>query len=160
MTGIQKYLITVILAVIASGLAAQLTRNTATGKLIKWLCGVIVTITLLTPASGIPDVSFLSTVSRFVEEGRAEAQEGQNQFQEQFTRRIKEEAEAYIQEKAFDLGADIRASITLSQGELPLPEAIEIWGEISETARSQLEKILTADLGIPKENQAWNGLSK
>jgi hypothetical protein len=36
-----------------------------------------------------------------------------------------------------------------------LPEFAELTGDVAPQVQAQLQRILTTDLGIPKENQKW-----
>lgn len=66
---------------------------------------------------------------------------------------IKTSCEAYILDKAKDLGVEIRAIFSLN-GDL-IPETAEISGTGGIREQKRLQKILMMDLGIPKENQIW-----
>lgn len=70
---------------------------------------------------------------------------------------IKEETEAYIQDKAEELGAQIRAEITLSEDDFPIPVSVVIRGSPAEHIRGRLQRILETDVGIEKENITWIG---
>ena len=68
---------------------------------------------------------------------------------------IKSTCEAYILNKATELGADIHVSVSVNSQHIPF--AARIMGEVTSDVRKQLEQILETDLGITKENQSWTG---
>lgn len=60
--------------------------------------------------------------------------------------------DAYIEDKAASLGADVRAEVRLrGEGEALLPEAVTLHGAYS----AALSDYLADELNLPKERQTW-----
>ena len=55
------------------------------------------------------------------------------------------------------LGAAVTVEVTLSQDDPPVPEYVEIFGEISPYIKLRLEELIQEELNIAKENQRWTG---
>ena len=66
---------------------------------------------------------------------------------------IKASCETYILDRAKDLEADIRVDISLDDAGIPV--FAELHAEPDSDVQSRMQTIITAELGIPKENQKW-----
>ena len=60
-------------------------------------------------------------------------------------------------DKARLLGCSLEVTVSVSEAEVPVPESVQITGNISASARRELEIVLSQELGISKENQQWIG---
>ena len=122
----------------------------------KFLCGVFLTISFLQPLTEL-DMTRIFSGWLQLESQNAEAIAalGQSYSQNLLASRIKQDAEEYILDKAASLGASLSAEILLSDDELPIPVKVNIYGNISSSAKEELGRYITRDLGISKENQLW-----
>lgn len=69
---------------------------------------------------------------------------------------ISETAEAYILDKAHELGVEMTAQVTTALREgYPIPWHVSCGGEYSESQRQELSRFITAELGIPETRQEW-----
>lgn len=66
---------------------------------------------------------------------------------------IKEVCEAYILERAKELGAEVTVEVFLDERQIPI--FVEITSEKNRALQSELQKILMTDFDIPEENQKW-----
>ena len=79
-------------------------------------------------------------------------QEGERMEQEV----ISQACETYIAEKAAGLGADCQVEVACrQQDEVPLPWAVTVWGEMTQSQREQLSQIIQEDLDVPQERQSF-----
>ena len=124
-------------------------------KLLRLVCGMILTLCVLGPISGAelpdslpwPDTACAESI---VERGKQQARLA-------VAERIKEQTEAYILDKADGLGAEVTVEITLTEQSPAVPDSAVIGGSVSPYVRGRLERILAQELGIPKERQQWTG---
>ena len=70
---------------------------------------------------------------------------------------IKRESEAYILDKVREFGFDADVEVYVGKEDLPVPERVSIRGNVPETVRRELEKLIRENLGIAKENLQWIG---
>jgi predicted dehydrogenase len=82
----------------------------------------------------------------YIAEGEKTALEAQERI-------ITESCEAYIENRAKALGADVQVNVRLNRDQIP--DLAEIRGNPGPEIQMQLQEILSEDLGIPKENQSW-----
>ena len=68
---------------------------------------------------------------------------------------IQEKTEAYILDKAGQLGLQLQAEVSVSETEEPVPWAVVLSGEVKPDQKRRLEAILEQELGIARENQQW-----
>lgn len=123
--------------------------------ILRLFAGMILTVTLLRPGFEIPLKELTDMGSSCLQQGRAAAAEGLAQAGQQQYRFIKETLEAYILDKAKALGCTISVRVELDGD--GIPERAILSGSIAGEERRELERILTEELGIAKEEQQWNG---
>ena len=123
--------------------------------MLKLICGLILTFALVQPVLNISAGNWSALGIDFEEKGQQAAEEGKVQAENTVRQLIKQETEAYILDKARELHLSIRASVTLSDQALPVPESVTIEGTVTPYGKSRLSLILTRELGIAKENQKW-----
>ncbi len=153
MAGWKEYILSVVTVSLVCGVILQM----ASGKkeILQLVCGVVMTLAVLQPVSRIRMEDFWNS-SRFLPEPAdtwlAEGKKAAQSMKEQY---ITEAYEAYILDKAKNLGTELTADITVDENCLPV--FAEIQGNFDGEIRLILEQILTCDLGITKENQRWTG---
>ena len=154
MTAIREYLMGILAVSLICGIAVSLLEGSGSEKLIRFVCGIVMAVSILMPFGrgvafpeiSLPDLSAADTVTR-------DALDWAEALREE---RITDELETYIENKAAVLGYQVNAQITLSREELPVPVAVTVYGEISGPGKEALSNILQKDLGIAKEDQRWN----
>lgn len=155
MQQLGQYVVSLTAAALICGILLSLFRDGPVRLIVRLVCGVFLTVTALSPLTdlSIPDVS--AFVSDYRAEGEANAALGENLARAETQKRIRQQLEAYILDKATLMGAEITADISLNDE--GYPEAVCLSGEVTDAVRQQLQEMITNDLGIPKENQQWIG---
>lgn len=157
MEALRQYVLSVVAAAFLCGILLSLLPKGSIRELVKLGCGFLLAITVLGPISRL-DVSSMTDMGIWFSEDAEEASSlGEHYSQKQLRSIIKAETEAYILDKAAELGADVTAEVTLSADAVPVPVGVQISGQASPYARNLLRSILEDDLGITKENQLWIG---
>lgn len=156
MDALRDYILSVIGGALVCGIVMSLVPKGYFSEIGKFLTGLFLTVSLLQPLSEL-DLSSLS--ARFLQpqdqSGEAIAALGKEASQNLLAARIKQEAEAYILDKAASLDASVTAEVILSGGDIPVPTQITLVGSVDAAAKTRLEQIILQDLGIAKENQLW-----
>ena len=149
----NSYLYSIIAGALLCAVVSRLFAESKRKKLIRMLCGTVLGITLLQPMAGIrlPDWNRIWQTEEF--DGAVFIAEGQEAAREARETIITEACETYILDRAEALGAQLRVRVTLNRD--LLPESVTVQGETGFAAEEKLQEIITADLGIPKENQTW-----
>lgn len=122
----------------------------------KMLSGAFLVTVLL---SGVLDLDFSGAyreLDSFSASADAAVEEGKAQAEQMKFAIITEQCEAYILDKAAELGADISVSVTL-EPETGLPRAAAITGTLTPWERQTLSGEITQALGIEKEALDWKG---
>ena len=116
--------------------------------------GLILLVVLLQPIGKL-DLSDLSLdpapYRQLVEQRQAELEAEE---QKKLTELIETEMEAYISDKASDMGLKLRVRVSTAADDsgTPLPVQVELTGPRSEA----LARWLETELGLPAERQVWN----
>lgn len=134
--------------------AQSLLPGGALRKTASLIGGLILTLTMLSPLVKV-DLSTLDLHYADYEAEIAERQaELENQNQDSLAAIIAQETEAYISDKAKEMGRSCTAQVTTKTREdgVPYPYSAVLSGERSDA----LEELIAQDLGIPKERQSWH----
>ena len=75
---------------------------------------------------------------------------------EAFSAIIKSKTEAYIWDKAQELGLSVSVDVAIEEdGSYPYPAAVRITGQFTELQRQSLTRYIEENLAIGKEQQTW-----
>ena len=152
----EGYILSVVAsAVICSGLRALFGSKGSTAALLQTICGIYMALVLVVPLKDIDFSVYTDYFSGIMEEAEAAAEEGENSALQELSKRIKEETEAYILDKAVSLGADVSVEVSLSGSTPPTPNQITVKGAVSPYVKKVLSGYIEEQLGIPEEAQTW-----
>lgn len=156
MNGISKWLLGVIAAALITAIInTLLPKNSKNAKIIGIISGFFILLTALTPLSGDRILDFNIFIEDIEKSGQAAAQSGHESSASQMRQIITAQTEAYIQEKATAMGADIQVTVTLSTDDPPIPVAVKLEGSITPYDRSKLAAIIANDIGVTEDQQTW-----
>lgn len=151
----KEYFLSVICgAILCAIVTALLEKKGTSGVVLKLICGIFLTFTVIRPISTVELQDFTFFTSEISEEAAYASNIGQQHTQETIAAIIKQETEAYILDKAKALGASITAEVTLDDD--LLPEMVLLAGHLTSYERHQLSQMMETELGIAKEDQIWN----
>ena len=153
MAPFRQYVLSLTAAALLGGILLSCVPEGSSRKILRLVCGILLTITALKPLGQLrlPDLDGLTgeyrqqaeaAVAMGQEMARLEAQEG-----------IRNDLEAYILDKAAELGLEITPRVFLDESGIPVSARLE--GETSSGMRQRIQTIITNDLGIPGEAQEW-----
>lgn len=155
MDGIREYVTSIAAAALLCGTLIRLTRGSASGEIVKMVCGIFLTVVLIQPVTGKKPLLWDTGLPDVVKMANAVAMEGTEAADHMKKERITKRMESYILSRAEAMGTDIQVCISL--GEDSIPVSVRISGNVSPMNRSRLTQIIASELGIPKERQEWNG---
>ncbi|MBR4016944.1 MAG: hypothetical protein IKK11_03930 [Oscillospiraceae bacterium] len=152
----KEYIAGIIGVAIISAVAISLVnKDSANGKLIKLLCGVLMCITVISPVVNISFRQIKGYLQDISVGAESYSQEGSQMAKEHMVSIIKSNTEAYILDKANLMGLRIAVEVELNDGNNPVPSNVTIKGEVSPYAKEVLSSYIESNLAIPKENQKW-----
>ncbi len=158
MEGLRTYFFALTAASVLCGIVTSLVPGKgAPSVLIRLISAIILTLTALKPVSGIRFDELLRDWSWEGASAYASAETGENLAREAMAELIKSNCEAYILDKARELGLTLAVSVTLNSDQIPKPIAVTLQGAVSPYGRSRLQQIIVNDMGIAKEDQTWIG---
>lgn len=152
----KDYILCIIAAAILCALVKSFTeRHTAINTVIKSICGIFLTLTILSPVVSFKFSAVTDYLNMYSLDADAVATAGISLTNASLHSSIKQQTESYILDKAASLNTALSVEVTLSDDEIPFPCGVCIEGSISPYAKSKLMKLIADDLGIPKEKQTW-----
>ena len=157
MTEIGEYILSVAITALICGVISGIFKDSGLYKIIKLICNMMVMLSVLSPVANWTSHRNLLLTFPVMPDGRDTINDGIQTSVDTIAEVIKDKTEAYIVDKAAELGADITAKVTLTNDAPPVPAAVEIMGSISPYRKLKLEELIQEELNISKENQKWTG---
>lgn len=154
---LRTYILKIIsTALLCSLLPSFLPDSSASGKIVKLLGSILLTISILSPLMNFTVKDISHYLSQITTDSNAYVTEGNEIANSEIAAIIKAETESYIKDKAADLNCFLDVEITMEEGEVPLPVVATFTGNVSPYTKQILGEILSHEFGISKENQIWN----
>lgn len=157
MSRLGDYVFSVIAVALINSLVSGMLQDPAMKGIVKIVCGMVLTIAVVAPVLHADFDAWEWFGDGILESADAVVEEGEALAYNALYDRIKQETEAYIQDKAAQLNAEIAVTVILNKGDPPIPIGAEIEGKVIPYTKQRLEKILETQLGIAKENIEWTG---
>ena len=153
-----RYIVSVSAAAILCGIIKNIFPSKSTNAALLHLAsGIFLSLVAIQPLARIDLKALPAIPDAYLSEAQSVSEQGQFLARDSMEDIIKSQSEAYILDKARELGADLTVEITLSDANPPAPNSVRLTGKISPYGKSRLQAIILEDLGIPKENQIWIG---
>lgn len=157
MDWVKEYILNIVAVGMITAICITLVqKNTSAGMIIKMLGGIFLVITLISPLVKIRFDDLSSLWEQVSAEGNVLAQEGSNSTQEALSTVIKEDLEAYILDKADELGLTLRITVQMDQHNAVMPQTVKLQGAASPYQKRLLSAFMEEELGITEAQQEWN----
>ena len=156
MDAVRRYLFSLCAAALLCSLVRALVPKGRMKSICSLLCGVFLAMTALTGLAGweLSDVAEELTKMRIAAEEARTGVEIRNR--EALSAIIKSKTEAYIWDKAQELGLSVSVDVAIEEdGAYPYPAAVQISGQFTEMQRQSLTRYIEENLAIGKEQQTW-----
>ena len=156
MYSIKSYILSVVgAAIIGAVVKGLINEKNATGQIIKLLCGILMTITVIAPIAKISFDNITEYFSTITDSGNLYVDNGKTLARDSMSAIIKNQTEAYILDKADRMGLDIVVEVELDADNNTFPCGITIHGSVSPYAKEEMGSYIEENLGIAKEYQKW-----
>ena len=149
----EQYIFSLFICSLGCSIAAQMAEDSKKKALLRFVCGVVLVITLFRPLTDLEldDLPVLPSGNWEIADDYIA--EGEKTARDEMEKHIKASCETYILDKAKKLGTEITVQVSLDENQVPA--YILIQGEVEPEVQKKLQETLVTDLGIPKENQQW-----
>lgn len=151
---LRAYILSVVAAAVLCAMAIRLMGKNGTGvAILRMVCGVTMAAVILQPLGQLRMPGYTAYFSELETQVRDAVALGTEKSREELSLRIQQKTQAYLQNKAEELGADLEIRVQVSED--CIPEAVTLWGSVSPTAKTILSEVMIKDLGIGEEGQFW-----
>ena len=155
MQPLSQYIMSLTAAAMICGTLLSLFQSSSMHTVIRMICGVFMTITVLGPLCDFSFPDLFDIIPDFQEDAAQAAAWGEDFSAQLQKEHILQSLQAYIQDKASELDVTITAQFNLDrQG---IPNSVRIHGNITGQKKEALSQLIANELGIAKENQQWTG---
>lgn len=156
MQAIGQYLLSVSgVAILCSILLRLLEGKGGDAALVKMLCGIFMTLTVVSPFTQVRISDFANLLPDITTDAEAAVADGELNAKNALAACITERLEAYILDKAAGMDVALTVEVELTGDTIPFPKCVRLSGDVSPYAKSRLQSMIANDLGIDKENQLW-----
>jgi hypothetical protein len=137
-----------------AALALAVVRQERIRGLVRLISGLLVVLVVLRP---LPSLNWakLSEELFSVADGEFDSSAVEKEYQRRLRENIQNNTQRYIEEKAAELGAFVRAEVELSEEEYPVPIGVRLVGIVDYRQLTELSTFISESLGIPMERQEW-----
>ena len=152
----KGYISSIVIAAIFSAVVQiLLPPKSANGRITGLLCGIVLAVTVISPLTRLT----FNNISNFMEGLNESAdryiEDGQTAAQTEFETIIIQETQAYILDKANQLGLQIAVEVALDENNHSIPSSVTVIGSLSPYTKEVLSGYIANTLGIAKEKQIW-----
>lgn len=152
---IGTLVVSVTAGAIVCAIILSLFPESSMKSLIRVICGIFVMVTVLCPMVSVSLPNLGNIAENYIQEGKEQSLRGKKMAIQEQEKRIREELEAYILDKAALPPDQIEVRIQLDTN--MIPSAVRICANMEGEERQKLEAVIADELGIAKENQQWTG---
>ena len=156
MNKIGQYLLSIVAAALLVSICNTLVeKKGAISSVIRLITGIVLALLVVSPWTDLRISDPLHSFSYIDADAAMVVQQGKQVAQNEVSQSIKEQMEAYILDKAFDLGMHISAEVHLTEEIPPCIKSVSIYGSASPYAKGQFKRQICNDLGITEECLTW-----
>ena len=156
MEWVRSYLLSMTAAAVITAILLQITGSkSATGKIIKIITGIFMSVTLLSPLIRFRLQDIDKYIRDFQLSSEYAVQQGTEMAWEELSGIIKSQTESYILDEASKMGMEMRVEVKLSDSNPPQPCFVTLEGAASPYQKKHLSQHINDYLGISQENQQW-----
>lgn len=149
----RAWLLGIVLTAFAAALARQLAPQGKEQAMVRLAGGLLLTLAILRPLAGMDWEGPALAAGSFQTQTREQAEIYRKNQIQALSAIIEERTEAYILDKAEQLGLACSVEVTAEAGEsgVPLPCRVTICGPYSR----ELAVCVEEEVGVPAENMIW-----
>ena len=154
---IRDWLVGITCGAIIVALADGLSPNGTVRKIGRLTGSLVLVLAMIQPVLRIDSRTFAGILTEY----RVEAMGTADTLEEENGRLMKDiiadETCAYILDKAEELGVvcQVRVTAWTESGDYPVPDGVEITGDLTQGEQAALPRVIAAELAIPAERQYY-----
>lgn len=161
METLRSWIVGLCAGALICGIVQAVAPKNGSGSALRLACGFMTVALLIGPLRSFDFEEYALRLGEIRAEGGQYASEAISGGEEQLKAVIEEGCEAYILDKAAELGIEnatvaVSAKIT-DGGNYPYPYSVELGGEAEGEQRKKLSSYIEGELGVPAGRQYWSG---
>ena len=155
MEAIREYILSITAAgILCSTIKRMLGEKGTSASVGKFITALFMVITVISPIKHILSIDDFDFSLQFRQEAEDVVQDGEYFASASIRKVIEERTEAYILDRAKEIGAEIDVTVYLTEDIYPVPYRVRISGDVSPLQKLTIRKCLE-ELGIAEEDQEW-----
>jgi hypothetical protein len=152
----KAYLLRVTAAAILAAVLGRMSGKNAAGRATRLGAGLLVLLTALGPLGSADTVSAAKQLAKWGASDPLTTQNFEMETNQLLSDLISQQAEAYILDKAQELGMQLTVQVTTQVSDTyPVPWQVRLTGQWDQAGREALTQMISQELGVPEERQEW-----
>lgn len=153
---VTKYLLAVAAAGMLVSLMLPLLPEGSPRRVGNFVGSLLVILAVLSPLRSLDPSDMAEAIARIRTEGREAVTGVEVGSRELLAAIIKEDCEAYIWDKAREMGLELEVVVTVDEGTgYPYPTGAVLTGAVTAAQQEILSRWMEENLGIAREEQEW-----
>lgn len=153
---IRNWLLGITAASMLLALVESLVPEGVNKRVVGLAGGLVLVIAAISPILKFDDRTLASATEKFQIEFQNGSEELDLKKDFLFESIIEEESEAYILDKAKEMGMNCQVSVSVAwNGEVPVLHSVSVRGNWTPQQKNELSNLIEAELGIPKSLQRF-----
>lgn len=153
---IRNWLLGVTAASMLLALAEYLVPDGVNKKIVRLAGGLVLALAALTPIIQLDEAAIIDATKKFQIELRSGSEKLSVEKDFLFESIIEEKTEAYILDKAKELGMECQVSVFVAwDGEVPIPHSVNVRGVWTQQQKQVFSQLIEEELGISKSLQRF-----
>ena len=161
METLRSWIIGICAGALICSIARAIAPKSGSGSAVRLACGFMTVALLIGPLKDFDFEEYALRLGEIRTEGGEYAKEAISSGEEHIKTVIEQRCEAYILDKAAELGIENAAAVVSAKitdgGKYPYPYSVELGGEADGGQRKRLSSFIEGELGVPDGRQYWSG---
>ena len=151
----REYLLALTTAAILGSMLQSLLPKGSVRRAALFAGGLVMILAVMSPLTEVKENTLSHIIAHIHVEQEAMETGIRTENREILSSIIKERTEAYIWDKAEEIGLSLQVDVKLDESEYPIPVGVVLIGKFSPEQRRLLTAVIETDLGIQEDSQEW-----
>lgn len=151
----REYLLALTTAAILVSMLQSLLPKGSVRRAALFAGGLVMILAVMSPLTEVKENTLSQIIAHIHVEQEAMETGIRTENREILSSIIKERTEAYIWDKAEEIGLSLQVDVKLDESEYPIPVGVVLIGKFSPEQRRLLTAVIETDLGIQEDSQEW-----
>ena len=147
---IRQYFLQIVAVCMIAAVSNSIVKNQLMAKVLRLVSGILILLVVIAPLAEVDISAFAKSLDK-----ELQVELDEDQFHKEFQLQVQRATREHVERIANEMGFEIRAEVTVSDDEVPVPIAIRLFGSVTTEQMLELSQYIDKQLGIPIAEQTW-----